>query len=115
MKLTFVYTPVSDLKPALAFYRDALGWEESWREGDSTVALKLPDTDVELMLDVLDQPASPGPAFFVDDVRAWRAEHADLKFLIEPKDIPGGYWAAFSDPAGNTVYLVDQSTLEPSG
>jgi hypothetical protein len=35
----------------LALYRDELGWEEAWREGDTTVSLKLPGTDVQLMLD----------------------------------------------------------------
>ena len=51
MKLEFLYAPARDLQAALALYRDALGWEEAWREGESTVSLKLPGTEVLLMLD----------------------------------------------------------------
>lgn len=42
MQLTFMYQSVDDLPAALAFYRDALGFQEAWREGDSTVAFELP-------------------------------------------------------------------------
>jgi catechol 2,3-dioxygenase-like lactoylglutathione lyase family enzyme len=42
MKLTFFYLPVADLKEALALYRDTLGWQEAWREGDTTTSLRLP-------------------------------------------------------------------------
>jgi catechol 2,3-dioxygenase-like lactoylglutathione lyase family enzyme len=37
MKLEFLYTPTRDLQASLGLYRDELGWEEAWREGDSTV------------------------------------------------------------------------------
>jgi hypothetical protein len=42
MKLEFLNVPTRDLQASLALYRDELGWEEAWREGDSTVSLKLP-------------------------------------------------------------------------
>ena len=58
MKLTFLYQPVKDLKESVAFYRDTLGFDESWREGESTAAFKLPGSEVELMLDV---PPDTGP------------------------------------------------------
>ena len=54
MKLEFLYAPTRDLQVSLALYRDELGWEEAWREGDSTVSLKLPGSDVQLMLDATD-------------------------------------------------------------
>jgi catechol 2,3-dioxygenase-like lactoylglutathione lyase family enzyme len=56
MKLEFLYTPTRDLQASLALYRDELGWEEAWREGDSTASLKVPGSDVQLMLDA----TSPG-------------------------------------------------------
>lgn len=115
-KLTWIYMPVSDLKPALKFYRDQLGLEESWREGDTTVAFKLPDTDVELMIDVIrsDTPYAPGPAFYVESADHIYAEKQGMmEFVGEPIDIPGGRWLAAKDLDGNGLYFMDQSTAEP--
>lgn len=112
MKLMFLYQPVSDLAEAVAFYRDVLGLDESWREGDGTAAFRLPGTEVELMLDV---PPGDGPEwkaggfFAVDSVDAFVAAHPDIKWVGEPIDVPGGRSAAFQDPAGNTLHLLDQS------
>ncbi len=68
MKLEFLFAPTSDLRASLALYRDALGFSEAWREGDATVALSLPGTDVQLMLDAHDPDAAFGPLFVVDSV-----------------------------------------------
>jgi predicted enzyme related to lactoylglutathione lyase len=111
MKLTFVYAPVRDLGQALAFHRDVLGWEEAWREGDTTVAFKLPDTDVEYMIDVNTNGGRPGPMFLVDSVSDFHAAHRDrLHFESEPAEIPGGYMLEFDDASGNAIYVLDQST-----
>ena len=69
MKLSFVYLPVEDIKEALKLYRDTLGFEEGWRASDLTVGLKMPGTEVLLMLDQ-DTPApdKPGPFFQVESV-----------------------------------------------
>ncbi len=110
MKLEFVYVPVEDMGAALALYRDTLGFQEAWREGETTTSLKLPGTDVQLMLDVTPEFAS-GPFFVVESVVDFRAEHReDLHFTHEPEEVPGGYMAAFTDGQGNTVYVIDQST-----
>lgn len=110
MKLEFWYAPVADLPSALALYRDRLGWEEAWREGDMTVSLQLPGTDVQLMLDAADKyPA--GPIFVVDSVGDFRARHdGSLRWRIEPFEIPGGRLGGFEDDSGNVVYVMDQST-----
>ncbi|MFJ7850396.1 hypothetical protein ACIQXR_16375 [Peribacillus sp. NPDC097224] len=50
MKLAFLCHPVKYLKGSSRYYREVLGFEEAWQEGDHTVALKLPDSDVQLML-----------------------------------------------------------------
>jgi catechol 2,3-dioxygenase-like lactoylglutathione lyase family enzyme len=113
MKLIFVYQPVADMKQALSLYRDTLGWEEAWREGETTTALQLPGSEVQLMLDLDDGSgkAAPGPVFEVDSVREFQAARRDqLRFRQEPNEIPGGFWGAFEDPSGNVVYLLDQST-----
>ncbi len=111
MKLEFLYTPTTDLQASLALYRDALGCEEVWREGDTTVALTLPGTDVQLMLDANDPSAPVGPLFVVDSVREFHAARAAaLRVVDEPSEIPGGFTATYQDPAGATIYVMDQST-----
>ena len=62
MKLQFMYLPTQDLDAALALYRDALGFDELWREGDETVGLNT-GTEVALMIDAAPMPDSgPGPS-----------------------------------------------------
>jgi predicted enzyme related to lactoylglutathione lyase len=113
MKLEFLYLPTRDLQAALALYRDELGWAEAWREGESTVSLTLPGTDVQLMLDATepDGGGAVGPMFVVDDARRFFSERpAALSAGGEPNEIPGGFMATFQDPSGNTIYVMDQST-----
>jgi catechol 2,3-dioxygenase-like lactoylglutathione lyase family enzyme len=115
MKLEFLYTPISDLREALALYRDGLGWEEAWREGESTVSLRLPGTDVQVMLDLVEgQPGPdqrPGPVFVVDSVARFTADRPPgLRPCGEPTEIPGGFIATYEDPSGNPIYVMDQST-----
>ncbi|WP_031466172.1 VOC family protein [Sciscionella sediminilitoris] len=111
MKLTFLYHPVKDLKESVAFYRDTLGLEESWREGETTAAFKLPGSEIELMLDV---PPDSGPQwkaggfYAVESVDAFRREHPELDWRGEI-EIPDGNGATFMDPAGNAVHLFDQT------
>jgi predicted enzyme related to lactoylglutathione lyase len=112
MKLEFLYTPTRDLQASLALYRDELGWEEAWREGDSTVSLKVPGSDVQLMLDATDAGTEGafGPVFVLDDLQRFHAQHPQgLRVTSEPQEIPGGYLAMFEDPSGNTIYVMDQS------
>ncbi len=113
MKLEFLYAPTSDLSAALALYRDELGWEEAWREGETTVSLKMPGTDVQLMLDATEGGGPFGPVFVHDDVKRFFAERpAALSASSEPDEIPGGFLATFEDPSGNVIYVMDQSTEE---
>ena len=115
MKLEFLYTPVTDLKAALALYRDALGWEEAWREGESTVCLKLPGTDVQLMLDETESGQGVGPIFVVESVERFHAARpGELRTREEPQEIPGGLMATYEDTSGHPIYVLDQA-LESSG
>jgi catechol 2,3-dioxygenase-like lactoylglutathione lyase family enzyme len=115
MKLEFLYAPVRDLKAALAFYRDSLGWDEAWREGDSTVSLKMPGTEVQLMLDETESGDCFAPIFVVESVDKFHAERpSELGVRDEPQEIPGGFMATYEDPAGNPIYVMDQA-LESSG
>lgn len=111
MKLEFLFAPTSDLQASLALYRDGFGCEEVWREGETTVALTLPGTDTQLMLDANDPSAPFGPLFIVDDVRKFHdARPATLSVVEAPSEIPGGYSATYTDPGGMTIYVMDQST-----
>ena len=111
MKLEFLFAPTSDLSASLALYRDGLGFSEMWREGDATVALAMPGTDVQLMLDSNDPSAPAGPLFVVDSVEAFHtARPGSLTVLDGPSEIPGGFLATYQDPGGMTVYVMDQST-----
>ncbi|MEU3274801.1 VOC family protein [Saccharomonospora sp. NPDC006951] len=113
MKLEFLFTPTSDLAASLALYRDTLGFTEVWREGDATVALTLPGSDVQVMLDANDPTAPVGPLFVVDSVKQFHADRpASLAALEEPAEIPGGFLATYQDPGGATIYVMDQSTEE---
>ncbi|MGI8626635.1 MAG: VOC family protein [Geodermatophilaceae bacterium] len=111
MKLEFLFVPTSDLNASLALYRDGLGFTEVWREGDTTVALSLPGTDVQLMLDANNPDAPLGPLFVVDSVEAFHGARAEsLTVVEEPSEIPGGFLATYQDPGGATIYVMDQST-----
>jgi catechol 2,3-dioxygenase-like lactoylglutathione lyase family enzyme len=117
MKLVFLYHPVKDLQAALGFYRDVLGWDEAWREGDVTVAMKIPDSDVQVMLDASDAEASAEASGFyeVADVDEFYERHRDQATFVEtPRDLPPIRYAAFTDPSGNLfrVYHDLESTSE---
>jgi catechol 2,3-dioxygenase-like lactoylglutathione lyase family enzyme len=110
-KLSLVYVPVRDTKEALAFYRDQLGLVESWREGE-TVAFKLPGTEVELMVDPVEEGThdTAGPMFQLPSVDEFYAAHqGKLEFVRKPSDIAPGRWAAAKDPSGNMLYFFDTS------
>ena len=111
MKLEFMYLPTQDLDATLALYRDTLGFDELWREGDQTVGLGT-GTDVSLMLDAASTPGmGPGPIFITDDVKAFHAKHdGAYELTMPPFEIPGGFLSAFKDAGGNDVYVMDQST-----
>jgi len=108
MTLAFLYQPVADLKRAVAFYQQELGLEIAWREGETTAGLKMPGTDVRLMLDVGE--GIPGPVFQVDSVDAFYVHRRDrYRWTTPPTDIPGGRWAVFLDPDDKPVRILDES------
>ena len=111
MKLEFLFVSTADLDASLALYRDGLGFTEMWREGDATVALALPGTEVQLMLDSHDPAAPVGPLFVVESVDAFHTARPETLVVVdEPSEIPGGFIATYKDPGGATIYVMDQST-----
>jgi predicted enzyme related to lactoylglutathione lyase len=111
MKLEFVYLPTQDLAASLTLYRDTLGLDELWREGEQTVAFAAPDAGVALMVDAAAQPGwGPGPIFITEDVAAFHARHEGAyELTLPPFEIPGGFMSGFKDPGGNFLYVMDQS------
>lgn len=108
MKLVFLYHPVKNLKESLTFYREKLGYEEAWREGDHTVALKLPDSEIQLMIEDDEQELSAGGIFLVDSVDKIYNDNKDtLEFIKEPVDVPPGRYAIYKDNSGNLLRIID--------
>ena len=116
MKLEFLLMPTSDLAASLAVYRDGLGFSEAWREGDTTVALVVPGSDVQLMLDANDPDAPGGPLFVVDSVATFHSDRPEsLTVLDGPSEIPGGFLAVYQDAGGTVLQVMDQSTDSAAG
>ncbi|GEK79032.1 VOC family protein [Agrococcus baldri] len=105
MRTVFQFAPTSDLRRAAAFYRDTLGLEEAWRDGDDTIAFALPD-QLQVMVSTTAQPA--GPMYLVTDLAAWIDAHAEVRVVVERYDIPGGAVAGFADADDNVFYVFDQ-------
>jgi catechol 2,3-dioxygenase-like lactoylglutathione lyase family enzyme len=113
MRLTYLYHPVSDLKQAVAFYRDVVGWDEAWRMGDDTAAMQIPGSEVLLMLDVTPDDAGPSGFFEVDDVdEFWQALPESVTKVTPPQDLDPIRFAAVADPGGNLIRFFTE--LEPS-
>jgi catechol 2,3-dioxygenase-like lactoylglutathione lyase family enzyme len=106
---SFIIMPVHNMKNALAFYRDQLGLIEAWREGEGTVAFKLPNTDVQLLVSLVEEgsPLTAGPGFTLSSADEFYAAHqGKLDFLGAPVDIPPGRLVIAKDPAGNTLQFL---------
>lgn len=110
MKLELFYVPTSDLGATLALYRDGLGFTEVWREGETTAAVTLAGSGVQVLLDQ-DPDAPAGPMLTVDSVTEFHASRPpSLTVLSAPAQIPGGFLAAYAEPGGGTFYVIDQSS-----
>ena len=108
MQLRFIYAPGPSLPELLPFYRDELGLSEAWREGEHTVAFQLPDSDVQVMV-VGDEDIPPGPMYQIDSVAGFLKAKPHFKVCLQPREIPDGWVAGVEDPAGNVIYVFDQT------
>lgn len=106
-KIDAVTVRVPDLESGLAFYRDHLGHDLKWTNGQQA-GLRLPETDAEI---VLTTEHRYEPNWLVDDVRA-TAQLMALgggSVVVEPFDIPVGRVAVAADPFGNPLVLIELS------
>ncbi|PLR96894.1 VOC family protein [Bacillus sp. T33-2] len=111
MRLVFLSQPVKDIKKAVAFYRDVLGMEEAWREGDHTVAIQT-SSDVQILLEdeEVELEIGAGGIYVVDSVdKFYNDNMVRLTFIKEPRDIPPGRYAIFSDVSGNPIRIIDMT------
>ena len=106
MKLVYINQPVSDLQAAVGFYRDVLGFEEAWREGEGTVSFHVPGRFAQVML--VSDGLPPGPMYQVDDADGWVAAHPDVPVRVPRLAIPGGAVIGLEGPGGNLFYVFDQ-------
>jgi len=106
-----IIVSVSEIDRALGLYRDALGFAEKYRAGE-TVMLGVPDGDLELLLHR--RPPTPGlsgvaASYLVDNVDALTAaaEKAGASVVDAPADQPWGErQAVLTDPDGHVFCLV---------
>jgi catechol 2,3-dioxygenase-like lactoylglutathione lyase family enzyme len=111
MQLTFQFQPVTDLAAAATFYRE-LGWEEAWREGETTIAFQMPGVETQLMLDNdAGWSTTAGPMYLVDDLLAWLEAHPELPVAIETSEIPGGRVAGIGAP-DHVFYVFSMDDAE---
>jgi lactoylglutathione lyase len=107
-KIDCVQLAVPDLEGALTFYRDGLGHTVLWRT-DQAVGLRLPDSEVELVL----QRERPEPEvdWLVDSADAAAARFAAAGGVVEVPafDISIGRCVVVRDPWGNRLVLLDMS------
>ena len=108
MKLVFLYHPVDNLMDSLSQYRNTLGFEEAWREGEQAIAIQLPGSDVKLLIENDEHDLGAGGVFLVESVDEFFREKKDvLTFVREPVDIPPGRYAIYKDGSGNVIRVVD--------
>lgn len=112
-RIGYVIVGVKALEPAVAFYRDVMGFAFRFSEPEFHFA----QFQVGDMLFSLAEGAeemhgtgdrNTGIGFMVSDVDAAYAELAakGVKFTMGPGKMPwGGYMAMFVDPDGNEFYL----------
>ncbi|MEH7111417.1 VOC family protein [Neobacillus niacini] len=110
MKLVFLYHPVDNIKESLTYYRDTLGFEEAWREGEHTVALHIPNSEVRLLIEDDEKELGAGGVFLVESVDQFFNEKKEvLEFVKEPIDIPPGRYAIYKDNSGIAIRIIDFS------
>lgn len=109
MQLAFLFQPATDLAASAAYYA-GLGWEETWREGEHTIAFQIPDSETQLMLDDAPGWGSAGPMYLVDDLDEWIAEHADSEVSLPVREIPDGRVVGIQAP--DHVFYVFEMAVE---
>jgi catechol 2,3-dioxygenase-like lactoylglutathione lyase family enzyme len=112
-QLDHVYYWVTDMDRAVDFYRNALGLTLVRREGDSWAQFDAGGRQFALHGAVDGRPAPPpggaAAVFSVDDLDRARSVLSErgVRFGHEGEVVGFARFAAFEDPDGNTVQLIE--------
>jgi predicted enzyme related to lactoylglutathione lyase len=109
-KVDCIRIRVSDIEAGLRFYRDGLGLELVWKRGAEEAALKLKESDTEVVLVSKDLDAEEVD-FLVDRSEVAAQKFASLggKVKVQPFDIEIGRCSVVSDPWGNRFVVLDMT------
>jgi catechol 2,3-dioxygenase-like lactoylglutathione lyase family enzyme len=113
MRIGYVIVGVKALEPAIAFYRDVMGFQFLYSEPEMHwAAFKVGGTTFNLAEGVEETHGAgdrnTGIGFMVPDLDAAHAELSakGVRFTMGPGKMPwGGSMAMFVDPDGNEFYL----------
>jgi predicted enzyme related to lactoylglutathione lyase len=107
-KVDCLWLPVADLDAGLAFYRDHLGHELIWRT-PTQVGLRMPETDVEIVLQI--ERPEPEVDLLVTSVEeaATRIAAAGGRIVTPLFETQIGKAAVVQDPWGNLLTILDAS------
>jgi predicted enzyme related to lactoylglutathione lyase len=101
-----------DLEAARDFYRDRLGLIELWQDdSQSSIGMRFVESDAEILLHTMDLPVHVEVTYLIDNVEHTVKElkaHG-TKVVREPFHITIGKCAAFEDPSGNVVSILDMT------
>lgn len=112
LKLGMVVHPVGNLSEAVSFYRDALGLEVKFRDGDRFCALDVGGTTLALAAREEALTAGPAVSLKVEDVdRAVEALVAAGARVLRPAEAgPHERRAVLRDPDGNSMVIYGPLT-----
>lgn len=99
-KVDAVRLHVDNIGEAVKFYRDALGHELVWRRKDDSAAVRLEDSDTEIVL--VREQITPEVDFLVESVEksALAFEKAGGRVIIPAFEISIGNCSVVQDPWG---------------
>jgi predicted enzyme related to lactoylglutathione lyase len=106
-KVGMVIHPVEDLDETARFYREGLGLEEAFRDGDRFCAFSVGGVMVALAAGDERLTESAAVSYKVDDVAAMVAklEAAGATTLRAPEEGPHEIRAVLRDPAGHPLIV----------
>lgn len=106
-KVGMIIHPVTDLDAAERFYRDGLGLEPKFRDGDRFCAFDLGGVTVALAAGEEDRAGTTAVSFKVDDLGAAVRQLCDAgaTVLRDVEEGPHEYRAVLRDPAGNALIV----------
>lgn len=103
---------VSDVPPAIAYYRDVLGLVPTWMWERRVGGVCAAESPIEIYLSGVDQPVPSRLAVFVDDADAAYAKYQDAgaEIVDELETKPWGLRGfTVRDPDGNLIGIAHES------